>query len=164
MLRTGPPHRFDRRLRKNLKGCSAAPWRKPFLLQILDCGVQERQQAAQVFAEIQQLFGDVFICGGYFFGHLDGLELNLEDDALGAVALLRQCPQVEALIIRLRKVLHELWLGNIRLGVARKVCLSPRETFAVVSLSLDCGGFLPLGVKGPKRLFRCRKSTGIVLR
>ena len=68
------------------------------------------QKKSQVFAELQQIFGDVFICGGYFFGHLDGLELSLEDHAPGAVTLLRQRPQVEALVIRLRRVLHELWL------------------------------------------------------
>ena len=32
--------------------------------------------ANQVFVDIQQLFGDVFICAGYFLGHLDGLGLG----------------------------------------------------------------------------------------
>lgn len=38
------------------------------------------QESLQVFMDIQQLFGDVFIHAGYFLGHLDGLELTLEKD------------------------------------------------------------------------------------
>jgi len=66
--------------------------------------------APLVFREIQQLFGDVFICAGYFLGHLDGLELTIEDHAPRLAALLQKYPDGEALIVRLRRVLHELWL------------------------------------------------------
>lgn len=70
------------------------------------------QKTLQIFVDIQQLFGDVFIHAGYFLGHLDGLELTLEKDAPHASTLLRQHPQIEALVIRLRRVLHELWLSE----------------------------------------------------
>jgi len=70
------------------------------------------RKTLQVFADIQQLFGDVFIHAGYFLGHLDGLELTLENDAPHASTLLRQHLQIETLVIRLRRVLHELWLGK----------------------------------------------------
>ncbi len=70
------------------------------------------QKVLQVFMDIQQLFGDVFIHAGYFLGHLDGLELTLENDAPQASALLRQHSQIEALVIGLRRVLHELWLNE----------------------------------------------------
>lgn len=70
------------------------------------------QRAAEAFRDIQQLFGDVFIHAGYFLGHLDGLELDLEKHAPLASSLLRQHPQIEALIVRLRRRLHELWLGE----------------------------------------------------
>lgn len=70
------------------------------------------QNAAQAFRDVQQLFGDVFIHAGYFMGHLDGLELNLEKHAPLASALLRQHPQIQGLIVRLRRHLHELWLGE----------------------------------------------------
>jgi hypothetical protein len=72
-----------------------------------------RDQAnSQVLTEIQQLFGDVFICAGYFLGHLDGLELNLEEHAPRVSALLRQHSQIETLVARLRCVLHELWFSE----------------------------------------------------
>lgn len=48
----------------------------------------------------------------YSVGHLDGLELTLETDAPQASTLLRQHLQIETLVIRLRRVLHELWLGE----------------------------------------------------
>jgi hypothetical protein len=71
---------------------------------------QDRNITAQVFRDIQQLFGDVFIRAGYFLGHLDGMELKLTGDAPGASALLQQFPKIEALFLRLCRVLHELWL------------------------------------------------------
>jgi hypothetical protein len=70
------------------------------------------RKTLQIFTGIQQLFGDVFIHAGYFLGHLDGLELTLEKDAPQASALLQQHPQIEALVIRLGRVLHELWLSE----------------------------------------------------
>lgn len=68
--------------------------------------------AALVFCEVQQLFGDVFICAGYFLGHLDGLGLRIEDNAPRLAALLERHSDVAALIVRLRRVLHELWLSE----------------------------------------------------
>jgi hypothetical protein len=67
-------------------------------------------KAVQVFVDIQQIFGDVFICAGYFLGHLDGLELDLHKDAQVASELLRGHPQMEGLILRLGGSLRELWL------------------------------------------------------
>lgn len=70
------------------------------------------RQSLRVFIDIQQLLGDVFIHAGYFLGHLDGLELTLEQDAPHASTLLQQHQQIEVLVIRLRRVLHELWLNE----------------------------------------------------
>jgi len=68
--------------------------------------------APLVFREIQQLFGDVFICAGYFLGHLDGLGLNMEDQAPRLAALLQKDSDLALLMVRLRRVLHELWLNE----------------------------------------------------
>lgn len=77
--------------------------------------IYRRDQAARhVLTEIPQLFGDVLICAGYFLGHLDGLELNLGQHALHVSALLGQDSQIEALVTRLRCVLHELWWSEYR--------------------------------------------------
>ncbi len=66
--------------------------------------------ALQAFMDIQQLFGDVFICAGYFLGHLEGLELDLDRPASRVVTLFGKYPRIADLIHRLRRVLHELWL------------------------------------------------------
>lgn len=70
------------------------------------------RNAKDVFVGIQQLFGDVFIHAGYFLGHLDGLELTLEADAPRVTELFQKHPQFHPLIVRLRRVLHELWLSE----------------------------------------------------
>jgi hypothetical protein len=70
------------------------------------------RNAPLAFREIQQIFGDIFISAGYFLGHLDGLEFKLEDDGSDASVLLRQHPQIERLVFRLRRILNELWLGE----------------------------------------------------
>jgi len=67
-------------------------------------------RALNAFVGIQQLFGDVFICGGYFLGHLDGLGLDLQTHAPHASALLRKHPEIGVLFDRLRRTLHQLWL------------------------------------------------------
>jgi hypothetical protein len=67
-------------------------------------------KAKDVFVGVQQLFGDVFIHAGYFLGHLDGLELTLADNAPLASELFETHPKIYSLILRLRRVLHELWL------------------------------------------------------
>jgi len=68
--------------------------------------------ALNVFVDIQQVFGDVFICGGYFLGHLDGLGLNLQNHAPRASALFAEHPEIGDLVRRLRQMLHELWLSE----------------------------------------------------
>ncbi len=94
---------FERQFCRALETCSSA---------CRDCIATFRRDgnASLVFREIQQLFGDVFICAGYFLGHLDGLGLNIEDHAPRLAALLHRHSDVEALVVRLRRVLHELWL------------------------------------------------------
>jgi hypothetical protein len=66
--------------------------------------------ALNVFVDIQQLFGDVFICAGYFLGHLDGLGLSLQGKAPRASTLFSKYPEIGELVHRLRRTLHELWL------------------------------------------------------
>lgn len=67
-------------------------------------------KALNVFVDLQQLFGDVFICAGYFLGHLDGLGLNMQSHAPRASALFSQHSEIGDLVRRLRRTLHELWL------------------------------------------------------
>ncbi len=57
-------------------------------------------------------FGDVFICAGYFLGHLDGLGLRIENHAPRLATLLQRHSDVEGLIVHLRRVLHQLWLSE----------------------------------------------------
>jgi len=70
------------------------------------------RNAKDAFVGIQQLFGDMFIHAGYFLGHLDGLELTLEDHAPRVSELFQKHPTIHPLIVRLRRVLHELWLSE----------------------------------------------------
>lgn len=73
---------------------------------------REDGKALNIFVDIQQLFGDVFVCAGYFLGHLDGLGLNLQSHAPRASTLLREQPDIGVLIERLRRTLHQLWLSE----------------------------------------------------
>jgi hypothetical protein len=66
--------------------------------------------AAATFREIQQVFGDTFICAGYLLGHLHGLELIGFGEAPAARQLLLDNSPVAELIARLERILHELWL------------------------------------------------------
>jgi hypothetical protein len=70
------------------------------------------RNAKGVFVGIQQLFGDVFIHAGYFLGHLDGLELTLEANAPHVAELFQKYPRIHPLVVRLHRVLHELWLSE----------------------------------------------------
>jgi hypothetical protein len=72
--------------------------------------------ASRGFNKIHQLFGDVFICAGYFLGHLDGLDMQMQRDAQHAVTLLQEYPHVESLFVHLRCALHELWLTESNWG------------------------------------------------
>jgi hypothetical protein len=83
------------------------------------CACRERiaayrsdQKALQVFVDIQQIFGDIFICAGYFLGHLDGLGLSLQGHAPRASALLTEHPEIGELVHGLQRTLHELWLSE----------------------------------------------------
>jgi len=69
-------------------------------------------RATDTFREIQQAFGDAFICAGYLFGHLHGLELHEPQEGTAARQLLSENPPLAAVIDRLGRVLHELWLSE----------------------------------------------------
>ena len=69
-------------------------------------------QAAEAFREIQQAFGDTFICAGYLIGHLHGLELRIASDAPGTRQLLSENPHEGELITELGRVLNGLWLSE----------------------------------------------------
>jgi hypothetical protein len=66
--------------------------------------------AGDVFREIQQIFGDVFICAGYLLGHVHGVERNLRDRTPRLEETFQKNPPVKDLITRLERILHELWL------------------------------------------------------
>lgn len=68
------------------------------------------ESASAAFREIQQLFGDAFICAGYLLGHLQGLERDGFDEAPGARQLLSENPVIGDLFSRLERALNELWL------------------------------------------------------
>ena len=69
-------------------------------------------RATDTFLEIQQVVGDAFICAGYLFGHLHGLEVHEPQEGIAARQLLSVNPPVAAIILRLGRVLHELWLSE----------------------------------------------------
>jgi hypothetical protein len=69
-------------------------------------------RATDTFREIQQVFGDAFICAGYLFGHLHGLEVHEPQEGSAARQLLSENPSVAAVIGRLGRVLHQLWLSE----------------------------------------------------
>jgi hypothetical protein len=71
---------------------------------------REGRGAADVFREIQQIFGDVFICAGYLLGHVHGVERNLKDRTARLDEIFRKNPSVEDFMNRLERILHELWL------------------------------------------------------
>ena len=70
------------------------------------------QKALPAFVGMQQLFGDLMIHAGYLMGHLAGIELDFERGAPRAAELLRERPSIKGIFLRLRRVLHELWLGE----------------------------------------------------
>ena len=73
-------------------------------------------KATDVFREIQQAFGDAFICAGYLLGHLHGLEMHEAQEAPRARDLLSESPPVAELIRQLGGTLHELWLSEFSWG------------------------------------------------
>ena len=71
---------------------------------------REGRGAGDVFRELQQIFGDVFICAGYLLGHVHGIERNLKDRTPHLEEIFRKKPSVKDLLTRLERILHELWL------------------------------------------------------
>jgi len=71
---------------------------------------REGRGAGDVFRELQQIFGDIFICAGYLLGHVHGVERNLKDRTARLDEVFQENPVVQDLITRLERILHELWL------------------------------------------------------
>lgn len=71
---------------------------------------REGRRAYDVFREIQQIFGDVFICAGYLLGHVHGLEQHLKDRTSRLGEVFQKHPAIEDLMIKLERILHEMWL------------------------------------------------------
>jgi hypothetical protein len=69
-------------------------------------------KATETFREIQQVFGDAFICAGYLYGHLHGLELHEPQEGTAAEQFLSENASVATVIGRLGRVLNELWLSE----------------------------------------------------
>ena len=96
---------FDRAFCLALRGsCTASQkWIENF---------RDGGNAAETFRDIQQAFGDTFICAGYLLGHVHGLEMHGLQEAPGARQLLLENPPIAELIVRLERVLKELWLSE----------------------------------------------------
>jgi len=71
---------------------------------------REGREAASVFRELQQIFGDVFIYAGYLLGHIHGLEMNLSKHLSGQPNEVLQEPKIATLVLRLERLLQKLWL------------------------------------------------------
>lgn len=72
---------------------------------------REGRSAAEISREIQQIFGDIFICAGYLLGHVHGLELNLKNHETPRLdEVFANNPPVEVLMTQLERTLHEMWL------------------------------------------------------
>ncbi|WP_235011796.1 hypothetical protein [Bryocella elongata] len=71
---------------------------------------REGRGAALVFRELQQIFGDVFIYGGYLLGHVHGLETNLSKHLASHESELLRNPKLADLVFRLERLLEKLWL------------------------------------------------------
>jgi hypothetical protein len=69
-------------------------------------------KATETFREVQQVFGDAFICAGYLLGHLHGLERHGTQDAPQTSELLSENRWIAELIATLERQLHELWLSE----------------------------------------------------
>jgi hypothetical protein len=71
---------------------------------------REGREAALVFRELQQIFGDVFIYAGYLLGHVHGLETNLSKHLSSGRDTILQQPPIADFLLRLERILRELWL------------------------------------------------------
>jgi hypothetical protein len=103
MFRPEAVEEFEGILRRAIEDSSAAA-----LEQIK--AHREGRGASDVFRELQQIFGDVFICAGYLLGHVHGIERNLKDRTPHLEEIFRKKPSVKDLMTRLERILHELWL------------------------------------------------------
>lgn len=94
---------FCRALQENLPSCaepiSAAP---------------ENGRSKESASNIATLFGDVFVCAGYFFGHVDGLGLDLQRDAPETSTFLPAHPSVAKCMEALQRALGDLWINEYR--------------------------------------------------
>ncbi len=71
---------------------------------------REGREAAFVFRELQQIFGDVFIYAGYLLGHVHGLEMSLSKHLSSQPNEVLQQPKIATLVLRLERLLQKLWL------------------------------------------------------
>ena len=110
--------------------------------------------ALNVFVDIQQLFGDVFICAGYFLGHLDGLGLNMQSHAPRATALFAEHPEIGELVQRLRRTLHELWLTEY--GWTSVEAFSP--IYEVICAMMALHGFVFAKTDAEWRMVMCEEE------
>ena len=110
--------------------------------------------ALRVFVDVQQLFGDVFICAGYFLGHLDGLGLDMQRHAPQACALLEKHPEIADLFCRLRQTLRELWLTEY--GWRSTEVLSP--IYDIICAMMALHGFTLTRTQKEWRIISCRSG------
>jgi hypothetical protein len=111
-------------------------------------------KALNVFVDIQQLFGDVFICAGYFLGHLDGLGLNMQSHAPRASAMFAEHPKIGELVHRLRRTLHELWLSEY--GWSSIEVFSP--IYEIICAMMALHGFVFAKTDAEWRMVMCEEE------
>ena len=73
---------------------------------------QDSNDVCGSFSDVEQVVGDVYVCAGYFLGHLDGLGLDFNEHAPRASELCSQHPEVGDLLFRLHRALHGLWMSE----------------------------------------------------
>lgn len=77
---------------------------------------RDGREAALVFRELQQIFGDVFIYAGYLLGHVHGLEMSLSKHLSSHENELLREPKFGDLVFRLERLLQKLWLTEFAWG------------------------------------------------
>ena len=116
--------------------------------------------APDIFMDIQQLFGDVFLCAGYFLGHLDGLGLDIQRHAPRAITLLEKHPEIADLIDRLQRTLHELWLSED--GWASIEVFSP--IYEIICAMMALRGFVFAKTETEWRIVLCEEDHATLRR
>jgi hypothetical protein len=112
---------------------------------------REDGDALNVFVDIQQIFGDVFVCAGYFLGHLDGLGLNLQFHAARTSVLFAAHSEIGELVHRLRQTLHELWLNEY--GWSSIEVFSP--IYDIICATMSLHGFVFAKTHAEWRIVLC---------